>query len=150
MNIYENLERTDLEGELWKKYPIFPRYSVSNLGRFRNDETGRILKQYVRPGKNQGYCEISLASNEKTKKTIKVRVHRAVMIAFAPIENYEDYQVDHINGIRTDNRLENLRWTSNLTNNGYKNIKREKINNKINELLQKYGYEKLLEKLQEL
>ena len=52
MNIYENLERTDLEGELWKKYPIFPRYSVSNLGRFRNDETGRILKQYVRPGKN--------------------------------------------------------------------------------------------------
>lgn len=150
MNIYENLERTDLEGELWKKYPIFPRYSVSNLGRFRNDETGRILKQRVRAGNNQGYCEIVLTINKETKKKHHVRLHRAVMIAFAPIENYEDYQVDHINGIKTDNRLENLRWTSNLTNNAYKNINREKINNRINELLQKYGYEKLLEKLQEL
>lgn len=150
MNIYENLERIDLEGELWKKYPIFPRYSVSNLGRFRNDETGRILKQRVRAGNNQGYCEIVLTINKETKKKHHVRLHRAVMIAFAPIENYEDYQVDHINGIKTDNRLENLRWTSNLTNNAYKNINREKINNRINELLQKYGYEKLLEKLQEL
>lgn len=150
MEIYENLDRENLEGEVWAKYPIFPRYSVSNLGRFRNDETGRILKQRVKTGKNQGYCEVTLTLDTKTKKKHSVRLHRAVMIAFMPIENYKDYQVDHINGIRTDNRLENLRWTSNLTNNALKNKNREKINNKINELLQTYGYEKLLELLSKL
>ena len=153
MNIYENLDKENLEKEEWKVYPLCEKYSISNMGRIKNNKTGKILKQRIGTGKNQGYCKVTLSDNNSDKKARKkrdVRVHRAVMIAFDPIENYEDYQVDHINGIRTDNRLENLRWTSNLTNNGYKNINREKINTKVNELLQKYGYEKLLEKLQGL
>lgn len=144
MEIYENLERNNLENEIWKEYPLYPNYSVSNMGRFKNNKTGRILKQYVMGGKNQGYCEIVLTTDNITKKKHHVRIHRAVMIAFCPIKDYDDFQVDHINGIRTDNRLENLRWTNNLTNNGYKNINREQINTKINELIQKYGYEDLL------
>lgn len=153
MNIYENLDKENLEKEEWRVYPLCEKYSISNMGRIRNNKTRKILKQRIDTRKNQGYCKVTLFDNnsdKKIRKKIDVRVHRAVMITFAPIKNYEDYQVDHINGIKTDNRLENLRWTSNLTNNAYKNINREKINNKINELLQKYGYEKLLEKLQEL
>jgi len=36
--------------------------------------------------------------------------HRLIMETFNPVENSKDYVVDHLNGIRDDNTLENLRW----------------------------------------
>lgn len=44
-------------------------------------------------------------------------VHRLVMESFYPQENMDKLVVDHINGVRDDNRLENLRWTDFFTNN---------------------------------
>ena len=38
--------------------------------------------------------------------------HRLIMETLNPIENMKEKYVDHINGIRTDNRLENLRWVT--------------------------------------
>lgn len=64
------------------------------------------------------------------------------METFNPIENSEKYIVDHINGIPTDNNLENLRWVTQEENVHFKKQNREKINQKINELIQKYGYKK--------
>ena len=87
----------------WKKVDEYENYSVSSDGTVRNDKTGRILKKCR--NKN-GYEIVNLYKNGKIKT---FQVHRLVAIAFIP--NHENKPcVDHINAIRDDNRVDNLRW----------------------------------------
>lgn len=81
-------------------------YEISNFGEIRNKKTGRILKNYLN---SQGYWRIDL-SYEKN-----LLVH--ILLANAFIENIENKPfVDHINRIRSDNSLENLRWVTHQEN----------------------------------
>ena len=104
--------------EIWvdiKGYEGF--YQVSNQGRVRSVEReiirngrttklkGRVLKQNV---DSKGYLCVNLSKENKTKT---VRVHRLIAIAFIPNPENKPY-IDHINTIRTDNRIENLRWAT--------------------------------------
>lgn len=71
--------------------------------------------QYT-PNKD-GYYDIVLHVNgDWYNDGIHTNHHRLVMYAFCYRDNYDKLQVDHKNRIRTDNRLENLRWVTHMEN----------------------------------
>lgn len=94
--------------EIWKT--VFGCYEISNLGRVRSTETNKVLKPY----KKGGYERIKFAKEEGNKS---YAVSRLVAQAF--IKNKEPERkrwVDHINRVRDDNRVENLRWVTRKEN----------------------------------
>jgi hypothetical protein len=78
-------------------------YEVSDLGRVKGLKRGKILKPS--PDKD-GYLTLILCN----KGEKMCRVHRLVLQSFQPTE--EDLVCDHINHIKNDNRLINLRWAT--------------------------------------
>ena len=89
--------------EEWKTINDYPNYSISSLGVIRNDTTKRIMKLKQ---DTKGYLIIGL-TKDGIQKCFKH--HQLIGLHFIP--NPENYlQIDHINGIRNDNRIENLRW----------------------------------------
>ena len=90
---------------MWKKIiidDIETNYSVSQLGEVRNDKTNKILSQRIQ----QGYRHVGLTINGKAKSC---RVHRLVAQAFIPNPENKPY-VNHIDGNRSNNNIENLEW----------------------------------------
>lgn len=104
------------EIEEWRSVKDFPGYSVSNQGRVASylnnrygiGDTPHILRPWM--SKRGGYPTVSLR-----RDGIKINryVHHLVVKAF--VEGTGP-KTDHINGIRTDNRAENLRFASNVEN----------------------------------
>lgn len=83
--------------EKWKPIPRKPSYSVSDLGSIRSP-SGRLL---VATLSGIGYPALSLG------RDVKEYVHRCVASAFLG-EIPEGMEINHKNGIKTDNRLANL------------------------------------------
>lgn len=98
--------------ERWADIPDYEGlYEASDLGNIRNKRTGRILKPALI---NSGYLIVGLWKDGKGKNFL---VHRLVLSAFVVNPNPKVYtDCDHINHIRTDNRLINLRWVSHAEN----------------------------------
>ena len=62
----------------------------------------------------QGYKEIMLYTNEQNRKHFKI--HRLLLNTFNPIENSEDFQVNHKDGNKSNNNLQNLQWCTRSEN----------------------------------
>ena len=111
-----------MKEEVWKAIKGYEGlYEVSNMGRVSSLD--RIVKSrgfyIIRKGAikklltdRKGYLYVFLSKNniEKTH-----RVHRLVADAFIPNPDNKP-EVDHINTIRSDNRVENLRWVTSKEN----------------------------------
>lgn len=95
--------------EIWKDIKGYEDlYKICIDGRIKNKKN-----QYKTPtiGK-RGYYVINLWKNNKQTQYY---IHQLVAIHFIPNPNNRT-EVDHINAIKTDNRIENLRWVTHQEN----------------------------------
>lgn len=91
--------------EIWKDVIGYEGlYKVSNLGNVMNLKRNKILKLR----KRMGYNSVILYKNNEPKSQ---RVHRLVGFAFIP-NPFNKPQINHKNGIKDDNRVENLEWVT--------------------------------------
>jgi hypothetical protein len=95
----------------WKKVEGWRRYSVSDSGSVRNDLTGRILK----PAYRSGYLYVVLCG-DGGKRHKSAAVHRLVALAFLGPPNRPTEEVNHINGLKSDNAAANLEWVTRSEN----------------------------------
>lgn len=117
------LSLEDLPGEEWRDIEEAKgSFMISNYGRVKalsriraNKSSSKVWHEKIRRlGFNKkGYPSISLTVN--CKRVLTSSVHRIVAKAF--IQNPDNKpQIDHINTIKKDNRVSNLRWVTNAEN----------------------------------
>ena len=101
--------------EIWKNVKNFEGlYQVSNLGRVKSLGNHKTRKEKILKNKYDkgGYCQINLWKYGQMKHFL---VHRLVAEAFIDNSNNKPC-IDHIDGNRSNNRVENLRWCTHKEN----------------------------------
>lgn len=113
--------------EIWKQVPGWPRYEVSSEGRVRNVESGKVLLQQKAP---HGYMYLALYQNSKSRPTT---VHALVAEAFIGPRPYK-WTVNHKNGVKHDNRPENLEYVTYSANHthAYRQLGRYRMSGEKN------------------
>ena len=113
--------------EIWKDVPGYiGLYKVSNYGRLKSVKKQLVLKTC---GSGNRYKTVSLCKG--MRKTF--RLHRLVAAAFIPNPDNKPC-VDHIDGDKSNNRADNLRWVT-TKENCNNPITKSRLNKKIGEYM---------------
>ena len=137
--------------EIWKEIKGYKGlYEASSLGRVKvlartsrqkQGRTQTFKERILKPiNQSNGYLKVNLVKDGVQKTCL---IHRVVASTF--IEGDNSLTVNHKNGIKTDNRFENLEWVSLSENHkhafrtGLKSLRGEKSNS--NKLTEKQVYE---------
>lgn len=110
-----------MEKEEWRDIENFTSHQVSNLGRIKRKSRISINRNRIHSLKEKilitsksyhGYFKVSLMCDGRQEF---IRVHRLVAKAFI-INPDGKATVNHKNGIKSDNRVENLEWCTQSEN----------------------------------
>lgn len=104
-----------------KQLKNYPDYYITEDAEIisRRTKNEKKLKKHI---DNFGYLTVGLRTAEN--KTITERIHKLMILTYGkmPPTDMENPTVDHINGDKLDNRIDNLQWLSN-EDNAYKSAK---------------------------
>lgn len=128
----DKLEQITEPGENWKTLIDESRnknedFAISNFGRIYSTKENRIVKQYT--NKSTGYNYFFLGGYG-TGDNRTMNVHRAVAFTWLTYPTFlkDDFPVvDHINEIKTDNRVSNLQWISQQENLTRATVQQRKV-----------------------
>lgn len=97
---------------LWKDvFGYESLFEVSSEGNIRNKKTGRVLKQTIG---STGYLNVATKIGGRSGKNVCFRMHRVVLQSF--LGNQPGKEVNHKDGIKTNNSLDNLEWVTRSEN----------------------------------
>lgn len=147
-NQYKIIENNlTLPNERWVDCYCNKDWEVSSMGRIRLKLNKKLLGSQA----SDGYIRVCMI-DPVTNKTSNKQLNRMIYFSFNTelIPNEKDIVIDHINGIRNDNRIENLRALTRFGNAQARDENQGKIQTLITELVLKYGYDETYKKIQEL
>lgn len=117
----------------WKPVPAYEGiYEASDTGKVRRvvggrgTQAGRVLRPRVQQG--TGYMAVNLTVGGQSETRL---VHRIIAFAFLGAPPTPEHEVNHRNGNRRDNRLQNLEWVTRGDNHrhAYRTLGRKPVRN---------------------
>lgn len=109
LNYKNTINIVELPNEIWKIPINFSRYSCSNYGRiksinYKNTSTQQLIKQSI----SGGYYKSVYVNDDG--KYCSINSHRLICLAFNYIDDWQQMQVNHKDGNKLNNNIDNLEW----------------------------------------